>query len=100
MQKHEAQRLLEAAVMSARACQSAVVLIRPITFVDVLRACPTLIQWCKDRNERFAPTYEAADGTAWPLEINTDLYPVRRMKSRSVFSRDLVAVPAREAIRA
>ena len=97
----EAKDMLERVIMSARACQSSVALIRATTFVDVLKATGgTLIVWSQDRSGEYRPMFTGRDGTTWVLEVSPELHAQRRLKSGSIFSRDLLAVPAREAAHA
>lgn len=97
IQSEPATDLLERAVMTARAVDSASILLRPATVIRILQETGgTVMKWWQPSpGQKFIPTFTAADGSVWPITITDDLYPSRQQKTLGAITRGMRSAPPR-----
>jgi hypothetical protein len=86
--REQAIAVLDQALVTARAVEAKVALIRPAAFCAVLKADPALIAWERCNDLQHRPVYR---GTT--LEISDQLYSHRQEKVLGGVTRGMRAAP-------
>lgn len=86
--REEAVFILDQALLSARANDAKVALIRPAALCAVMKADPALVVWERCTDMQHRPVYRGMT-----LEISDSLYPMRVEKQMSGITRGMRAVP-------